>query len=172
MQGYRVSIPGRRDINVLAQQPSSAVITVLHIALSIVVFNLVLAGPPTSAMAEEEATMVCKGGPEITFQTEFLMELNKIVVTHLTVHFRKGMGKTDSMGRNLNRGECGLLDRVFSSRHRSSVSAIVNDMKLKVHGGRITAKPTGRPWVDLTLSNQPVQFPVVIDKFGAIRSAK
>ncbi len=126
----------------------------------------------TNVLAEEKATMVCKGGPEITFQTEFQLELNKIVATNLTIHFRKGMGKTDSQGRNLNRGECGLLGRVFSPKHKSVISSPVKNMKLKVHDGKITAKPTSRPWIDLTLSNRNVQFPVVINKVGAIHSVE
>ena len=127
-------------------------------------------GFPTSALADEQAIMVCKGGPEITFQTEFQLELNKIVATNLTIHFRKGMGKTDSQGRNLNRGECGLLGRAFAPKHKSVVSSPVKNLKLKVQNGKIIAKPTSRPWIDLTLSNQNVQFPVMINKVGAIRS--
>ncbi len=163
MQGYQEVIPGNfSESRSLARQGAAS------FAWLTLVCSLVMV--PNGVLAEEQAIMVCKGGPEITFQTEFHLELNKIVATNLTIHFRKGMGKTDAQGRNLNRGECGLLGRAFAPKHKSVISSPVKNLKLKVQDGKIMAKPTSRPWIDLTLSNQNVQFPVVINKVGAIRS--
>ena len=162
MASYHVSRDEQRNTNVIARQQKQRR---THILVSLLALAIFVVSTPPGVQSADRAIRVCKGGEAITFGAHFAVTNNRMHSSSLYIHYKRGTGKTDPLGRNLSPGECGFLGRKLTSRHQSKILGPRNgSWKYEVENGKITVSRPGKPWTDLKTKNKLIQFPVQIEQ--------